>query len=61
MSILKRRYRQSAVVCVCSTFDLWTRKEFHPPVLLILILAGTEFVACIKIVCLVNAKKRWPT
>lgn len=39
-------------------FDLWTRKEFHPPVLLILILTETESVACIKIVCLVNAKKQ---
>jgi len=27
------------------TFDLWTRKEFHPPMLLILILAENEFVA----------------
>lgn len=61
MSILKRGYRQSAEVCVYGAFDLWTRKELHPPVLLILILAEAESVACIQIVCLVNAKKQWPT
>lgn len=58
MGILKRGYRQSAEVCVYGAFDLQTRKEFHPPVLLILILAETESVACIQIVCLVNAKKQ---